>query len=268
MALYGELNKENNKGSLSDESKGLPWGEVIRDYDPEPSLIWRWGLPNYARVNKAYFRHRSKIHAEGSLESVVNKIVKNWEVESHHVADPKQWKTMDSPNFKIAVNGGATANAQLMAEEGPYNLLMGESPAYSAKLNTFETSNALWSRTFPEGFAWEVTEVLAGPPVVTFQWRHFGVFSGEFVDRNGVVHKGNGELISVMGLCIAKVTEDLKVASLDVYYNPEDLVRPLLKNSTSEGRPIEPDAGEAMRAGSAPACGCGTKGSGDACTVM
>jgi len=265
MAVFQELDKSVETGSLSDESKGATFGEVIRDYEPLPETKWRFGKPNYATVNKFYFENRVMKHPEGSLESVVTKIVKNWEVESHHIADPNQWKTMDTPSFKIAVNGGKTANAQLMAEEGPYNLLMGESPMYSSKQNTFETSNQLWSRTFPEGFAWECIEVLSGPPTVTFRWRHFGVFSGEFVDKSGCIHKGNGQLVSVLGLCIAKVTDELKVTSLDVYYNPEDLIRPLLLNSMAEGRSVGPE-GEELKPGGAQGCGCSDKG--DACSVM
>lgn len=78
-------------GSLSEESQGTV-EETIRDYEPAPGTPWRFGLPNYAVVNKAYFEHRSKRHAAGSLEAVVEKLVKNWEVESHHISDIKFWK--------------------------------------------------------------------------------------------------------------------------------------------------------------------------------
>jgi len=36
MALAQELNKADNKGPLSEESSGKPFGEVIRDYKPLP----------------------------------------------------------------------------------------------------------------------------------------------------------------------------------------------------------------------------------------
>jgi len=233
MALAHELNPADNTGALSDESKGITFGENIRDFDPLPETKWRFGKPNYGRVNKAYFKNRSKKHEEGSLESIVQKVVKNWEVESHHIADVKQWQTMDTPNFEISVNGGPTVDAQVMANEGPYNLLMGEMPSYSAAQNTFESSNQIWSKTFPDGFAFEVLEVLSGPPTVTFKWRHFGEFTGEFVDKQGVAHKGNGSIINLIGLCIAKVDGNLTISSLDVYYNPDDLVAPILKNSVA-----------------------------------
>lgn len=264
MALAHELDKSVITGVLSDESRGVPWGELIRDYDPSPDTIWRFGKPNYERVNKAYFQHRIKKHKEGSLESIVSKIVKNWEVESHHIADPNLWKTMEVDTFTAAVNGGPTVNAQLMADEGPYNVLMGETAGYSAKLNTFESSNGLWSKVFTEGFAFEVLDVLCGPPTVTFKWRHFGTFSGEFVDKKGVSHKGNGEIVNVIGLCIAKVSDTLQIKSLDVYYNPEDLITPLMKNSACEDQiPVVP-SDETSKPAPAAVAGC----SKDACAVM
>jgi len=261
MALQHEFDPTQTQGPLSDESRGVSWGEVIRDYDPAPDTKWRFGKPNYARVNAAYFKFRAKKHKEGSLESVVSKVVKNWEVESHHISDVNQWKTMDVANFTVSVNGGATSNAQYMCEEGPYNTLMGEMPAYSAKYNTFESANALWSNTFPNGFAWECLEVLAGPPTVTFKWRHFGEFTGTFTDKEGNKHQGNGEMINLIGLCIAKVNDSLQITHLDVYYDPEDLVKPLLKNGGNDQCIVD---SRDVLSKSAPAVGCGK----DSCSVM
>jgi len=227
MALAHELDKSVDTGSLSDESKGLTFGEMIRDYEPLPDTKWRFGKPNYARVNKFYFENRVMKHKEGSLEAVVTNIVKNWEVESHHIANPHQWKTMDVSKFQAAVNGGCPANAQLMADIGPYNLLIGETADYTGKVS-FEDSNKNFSSTFPEGFAWEVLEVYSGPPTVTFKWRHFGKMSGTFTDKTGKEHKGNGEMLNLIGMCIAKVNEELKIESLDIYYSPNDMIKPLL----------------------------------------
>jgi len=227
MALAHELDKSVDTGSLSDESKGLTFGELIRDYEPLPDTKWRFGKPNYARVNQFYFENRVMKHKEGSLEAVVTNIVKNWEVESHHIANPHQWKTMDVSKFQAAVNGGCPANAQLMADIGPYNLLIGETADYTGKAS-FEDSNKNFSSTFPEGFAWEVLEVYSGPPAVTFKWRHFGKMSGTFTDKAGKEHKGNGEMLNLIGMCIAKVNEELKIESLDIYYSPNDMIKPLL----------------------------------------
>mmetsp|Transcript_85876 Transcript_85876/g.152098 ORF Transcript_85876/g.152098 Transcript_85876/m.152098 type:complete len:233 (+) Transcript_85876:68-766(+) len=229
MALAHELDPSVTTGALSEESRGLPYGELIRDYDPMPDVKWRFGKPNYARVNKFYFENRVMKHPEGSLESVVSNLVKNWEVESHHIADVHSWKTMDISKFQAALNGGLPCNAQRMADIGPYNMLIGETQSYTSK-GTFEASNSNFGSSFPEGFAWEVLEVFSGPPKVSFKWRHFGRMSGTFTDKNGKQHKGNGEMMNLIGLCIAQVNAELKIESLDIYYNPDDMINPLVTN--------------------------------------
>merc|ERR1711972_521665 len=207
---------------------GGTFGEVIRDNEPSPDTKWRFGKPNYARVNKAYFQNRSKVHAADSLEAVVSKVVKNWEVESHHISDVKQWKTMDTQKFTAQVNNGPCANAQLMADIGPYNLLLGDTTGYTSTGTTFETANTIFSNAFPDGFAWECLEVLAGPPKVFFKWRHFGAYTGKYVDNQGIEHIGNGKIIDLYGMCIAVVNDKLEIESLDVYYNPADMIKPLM----------------------------------------
>eukprot|EP00931_Biecheleriopsis_adriatica_P018232 TRINITY_DN12837_c1_g1_i1.p1 TRINITY_DN12837_c1_g1~~TRINITY_DN12837_c1_g1_i1.p1 ORF type:complete len:290 (+),score=73.74 TRINITY_DN12837_c1_g1_i1:90-872(+) len=260
MALFNELNPADNTGNLSEESSGSTFGEVVRDYQPMEGVTWRFGKPNYSRVNKTYFDHRSLQHKEGSLEAVVTKIVKNWEVESHHIADIHQWKTMDISKFKAAVNGGCPCDAQLMADIGPYNMLLGETKDYSGGAHSFETSNKVFSETFPEGFAWECLEVYSAPPTVLFKWRHFGHYKGEFTDKNGKKYKGNGEMFNLIGMCLAKVNEELKITSLDVYYNPEDMIKPLTTTMVDPATIITP-------ADSAPqsAEGCNSNGG---CNVM
>mmetsp|Transcript_96790 Transcript_96790/g.242799 ORF Transcript_96790/g.242799 Transcript_96790/m.242799 type:complete len:269 (-) Transcript_96790:89-895(-) len=268
MAIATEL-VVTDQGPLSEESSGKPYGEIIRDYEALPGTQWRFGKPNYARVNKAYFQGREKIHPEGSLESVVNKLVKNWEVESHHIADPKQWKTMDISKFKAALNGGAPVDAKIMAEVGPYNMLIGETPEYSASALSFEDSNKIFGSTFTEGFAWECLEVLSGPPTVAFRWRHFGKFTGTYTDKKGNKYQGNGAMVNVIGMCIAKVNDQLIIESLDVYYNPEDLLKPLttmVKMGDGE-RPVGADEGDSKNV-KAPCCTAAGAAQHQNCAVM
>jgi hypothetical protein len=222
-------------GEISDESKGITKGELIRDYTPVEGVQWRFGKPNYARVNQSYFTYRSKKHPEGSLEAVVSKVVKNWEVESHHIADIAQWNTMDVSKFAGSVNGGQAANAQALADVGPYNFLLGKCPGYDGTKQTFESANTIFSEAFTEGFAWEVLEVFSGPPSVAFKWRHFGMFSGQYVDDKGAVHKGDNKLMELFGLCIAKVNASLVIEELQVFYEPKDMIAPLMKKPAAAG---------------------------------
>lgn len=229
MAMAHEFNFADQSKDLPPTSTGEAFGEVIRDYEPVPGVKWRFGKPNYERVNKAYFNGRTKKHPEGSLEQIVTKVVKNWEVESHHIYDIRSWQTMDIGKFKMSLNGSAAINAQKMADVGPYNALIGETPGYSSKANTFESANETFSGVFPEGYAWEVLEVYSGPPNVSFRWRHFGKFSGEFVDTEGTIYEGNGQMIEVVGLCMAKVNKDLKIEELQIFYDPATQIAPLMK---------------------------------------
>jgi len=264
MALAHELNPKDNTGDLSSESAGQPFGELIRDYKPLPGTIWRFGKPNYSRVNKTYFQHRTMVHHECSLEAVVSKIVKNWEVESHHIHDIKQWQTMDISKFKAAINGGCPCSAQTMADIGPYNMLLGETKDYSGSTQTFEDSNKTFSATFADGFAFEVLEVLAPPPNVLFKWRHFGPYTGTFTDKNGKTYKGNGEMFNLIGMCMAKVNAKLVIESLDVYYNPEDMIRPLVKDLVDPStRGIGGDEGDDKTI-----TGGGCASTANKCTVM
>lgn len=124
-----------------------------------------------------------------------------------------------------------------MADIGPYNLLIGETKDYSASALTFEDSNQNFGAAFADGYAWECLDVLSGPPTVAFRWRHFGKYSGVFTDKRGVQHAGDGRLLNLLGLCIAKVNDHLQIESLEVYYNPSDLLDPLM-----QGEVVDPDA--------------------------
>jgi len=224
MSLENNPNEE--QGPLSDESTGADHGEIIRDYELAPDSTWRAGKPNYAKVNKVYFAGRTTKHTEGSLEQVVTKLLNNWEVESHHVHDINEWKSMDIAVFKASLNGGCPCSAQSMADFGAYNLLLGD------------VDGSTVTKAFPEGFAWEVLEIHSGPPNVSFKWRHFGVFCGQYTDPAGSEHAGTGKLISVFGTTIVTISPALQISSLEVYYDPWDLTRPLMDGLTPDARAL------------------------------
>ena len=50
----------------------------------DPSIEWREGKPDYTKANKAYLEGRTRIHMEGSLEKIVEDLVKSWEMEASH----------------------------------------------------------------------------------------------------------------------------------------------------------------------------------------
>ena len=40
---------------------------------------WRTSLPNYDKANKLFQQHKTTNHLPGSLEDIVQNLVKNWE---------------------------------------------------------------------------------------------------------------------------------------------------------------------------------------------
>eukprot|EP01037_Dinobryon_pediforme_P018849 gene18849-19170_t len=213
---------------LSDVSKGNG-EEIIRDYQPLPGVPWRYGAPpNYEVVNKAYFAGRTKVHAAGSLEAVVQNLVKNWEVESHHIEDVKYWQTMKVDNFTAYANNlKCPFSAEKMAKIGPYNMLLGKHPLYNAEAESYDTANEIFKNCFSEGFPWEVLEVHSGPPTVSFTWRHWGKLSGPYRARDGTIYAPTGEVIEMFGNCVARVAADLKIESLELFFDREDFIQKL-----------------------------------------
>lgn len=50
---------------------------VIKDCPDD--IKWRNGLPNYNKANTLFEKHKITDHQPGSLEFIVQNIVKNWE---------------------------------------------------------------------------------------------------------------------------------------------------------------------------------------------
>jgi hypothetical protein len=230
MAMNCDFNKSDQDKNLSSESRGRN-GEVIRDYMIKDGAKWRWGRPNYARVNEMYFTNRTKQPVAGSPEELVTKVVKNWEVDSHHLADAKDWVTIDNSKFMISVNCGKKFSAQEFADIGPYNMLLQDmSKGYDMKLNPgAEGANSFWSNVFTQGFAWECLEVYSGPPKVSFKWRHFGKYSGTYQDAEGNRYKGDGQIFNLYGHCVATVNANAIIEDIEVFYNPDDMIKNLMK---------------------------------------
>jgi len=176
---------------------------------------WREGVPDYHHSHELMPAQRTTRWEPGSLEAVVEGIVQVFEMEISHKKDPATWVSVVDESFRTNVNGGPWASSQDIAEKGSYNVLIGDSPFYTASSESFESSHKVFNRAFPKGFFWEVLEILSPPPVITFKWRHWGTFEGEY--------KGfapTGEVIEMFGLSVVKVTDDLRLLEAEHYYDP------------------------------------------------
>lgn len=55
-----------------------------RSFMEDPGIVWRHGKPDYSVVDRKYMAERSRVHKKGSLESIVENLVKSWEMEGGH----------------------------------------------------------------------------------------------------------------------------------------------------------------------------------------
>lgn len=122
-------------------------------------------------------------HTPGSLEDMVENLVKNWEVEASFKTNLADWRTVDRDNYVFFVNGGPPQTGEHMLKVGTYNALIAANPLYDPARMDFNDSHKTFKRMMPT-FAWEVLQVYSGPPVVAFKWRHWGQMKNDYSGTN------------------------------------------------------------------------------------
>ncbi len=176
---------------------------------------WRGGNPpDYSDSNQVLAEESLANHPMGSLEAIVENLVRTFELEASFKTNPKQWLSVVNDKFRMSSNGGKEFTAKDISENGTYNLFIGETEEYKAHEENFESSGRLFRSAFPKGFLWEVLEVYSSPPNVTFKWRHWGTFNGAYKD-----YAPTGEVVEIIGMSIARVTDDLKIISVEHYFD-------------------------------------------------
>lgn len=201
--------------------------EVLKQ---DEGVEWRDGArPDYSTTNISLAKGKQCNHAEGSLNAIAENLVRTFEMEASFKTNPQQWISVVADKFRMSTNGGKEYTAQEIVDQGTYNLFLENSEHYRASEETFESSYDLFHNAFQDGFHWELIEVLAGPPNVVFKWRHWGTFNGNYKE-----HQPTGETIEVVGLSIAKVTEDLKIESVEHYFDTNKF----LTNLAGGGCPV------------------------------
>lgn len=74
-----------------------------------PSLSQPWPQSLLKVMTEKRGKHEAK-----SLETMVENLVKNWEVEASHKLDVREWRTVDLDNYAFSVNGGPPQDAAHM----------------------------------------------------------------------------------------------------------------------------------------------------------
>ena len=220
----------NNTGSATESAKLPLWvqdrAEVIT---ADAGVEWREGRPDYSHTNQFLEQERQCNHAEGSLNAIAHNLVRTFEMEATHKTNAQQWISVVSDKFRMSTNGGKQYTAQDIIDVGTYNLFLGDTEHYRSSEETFDSSYNLFHTAFPEGFHWELVEVLSSPPNVVFKWRHWGQFKGNFKD-----FAPTGETIEVVGLSVARVTEELKIESVEHFFDNSSFLHKL----TASGCPF------------------------------
>ncbi|XP_033647791.1 pathogen-related protein-like [Asterias rubens] len=190
------------------------------DAQPAP---WRHVKPDYRKADLAFFKGKTMNHKPGSLEMIVENLVKTWEMEASHLPDYKTWSSIDADCYQFEVNGKhfEGKKATMM---GNYNTLLSvtSKELYDSDHHTFESSHDVFRGAFPNGFPWEVLHVFSGPPRVAFSWRHWATFDGSYKEN-----VGEGQLVEMHGFLVATVNENLKICKLEVFYKPDEFIKAL-----------------------------------------
>ncbi|KAI1323969.1 hypothetical protein F5Y16DRAFT_424502 [Xylariaceae sp. FL0255] len=213
---------------------------VLKDVDAD----WRYGQPpDYSKTRKYFAETKSRTHAPGSVEQLVENLVKNWEIEASFKTKLSDWRTVDFTQYSFAVNGAEPSSAEHMLRVGTYSAILVESAGkekkdregnsmlgkyYDAEKMDFASSHKTFKRAIST-FAWEVLEVYTEAPVVAFKWRHWGVFAGDYsgMNRAGehVKIKAHGRNVNITGVTVAYLSDSMQVTKLKTWFDPEELVR-------------------------------------------
>ncbi len=209
------------------QSTDLPLWVQDRDrvISEETNVEWRYQTaPDYSRQNRSFQQEKKYNHPEGSLAAIVENLVRTFEMEASYKKNPQQWLSIVADRFELRTNGKKIYSAEQLSHRGTYNLFIEQTEHYNPDEETFESSGKLFHSAFPNGFLWEVIEVLSGPPKVMFKWRHWGTFTGPYKE-----YAPTGETVEICGVTIAEVTEDLKIVSMEHFFDNSAFLSDLTK---------------------------------------
>ncbi|CAK9027743.1 Pathogen-related protein [Durusdinium trenchii] len=227
------LSKEELDGlkeELASIKKEFGLVEPERAFMDEKGVQWRFGgPPDYTIANLYYLKGKTKNHPPGSLEMIVENLVKTWEMERSHKLDPNSHRSVDPKRFHISANGGTKFDNDQANKVGNYNVLLDKCPVelYDVDKINWEQSHDKFHSAFA-AFPWELLEVFSPPPKVSFSWRHWGHFTGSYEGK-----EGDGRLIEMYGFGCAEVDSQLRLIDVEIFYKPEPFIEALRGMSKS-----------------------------------
>ena len=126
---------ETVQEKLNDLKTKFGFREPDRGDLDNPEIEWRVGKPDYTRANYQYLKGKTQNHKAGlsicicerekkknlypgSLEILVENLVKTWETQASHFKDFSQWTTIDHDNYTIKVNDDEELEGTVAYEVG------------------------------------------------------------------------------------------------------------------------------------------------------
>ncbi|KAK2046362.1 hypothetical protein LZ31DRAFT_629853 [Colletotrichum somersetense] len=221
---------------------------TLPDYVTTPNAVfgdegvqWRYGrAPDYTKTRKVWREGKKMNHKAGSLEEIVENLVKNWEVEASFKTKLDDWRTIDHANYTFSVNGGPPQTGEHMLKVGTYNAVIMPNEYYSPDYSDFASSHKTFKRMMPN-FAWEVLEVYSGPPCVAFRWRHWGVMKNDYVGFNDkgdkVTAQAHGGPIDIEGVTVARVDGQLRLQAVDTWFDSLQMFRQIAPDGVVKKEP-------------------------------
>ncbi|KAI1504929.1 hypothetical protein F5X99DRAFT_331372 [Biscogniauxia marginata] len=217
--------------SLSTEELG-----DIPDFMTDPDAVlhdseaeWRYSRPpDYTRTRKYFAETRRYNHKAGSLEALIENLVKNWEIEASFKTRLADWRTVDVSQYTFAINGLDPCSAEYMLRVGTYNAIITPCEYYDPTHSDFASSHKTFKRMMPT-FAWEVVEVYSGPPVVSFKWRHWGEMKNDYVGWNvageKVTVKPSDRPIDIEGVTVVHLNDKSQIIKLKTWFDSNEIFK-------------------------------------------
>ncbi|MGB3756560.1 MAG: SnoaL-like polyketide cyclase, partial [Rivularia sp. (in: cyanobacteria)] len=101
---------------------------------------WRGGKPpDYSESNQGLAAESLIHHPMGSLEAIVENLVRAFELEASFKTNTQQWLSVVNDKFRMSSNGGEEFRAEDVSVAGTYNLFISDTEEYKATEENFES---------------------------------------------------------------------------------------------------------------------------------
>nr|CAD1834027.1 unnamed protein product [Ananas comosus var. bracteatus] len=204
------------EGSVGDKYRSHLVGEAERN------TRWRHGSPpTYDLVNLLFEQERTKRKRCKTLSNLGDGAVAQDPAPGLQIHQSEQFPALRQR--RKAADGRGDAGGRQLQRAAPERAAGGAAVLQSGRRDVRVVARGVPDGV-PRGFAWEVTQVYAGPPTVVCKFRHWGYMEGPFKG-----HAPTGEMVQFHGVAVLTVDEELRVEEVEIYYDPGEFLAGLIK---------------------------------------